>query len=283
VPTGRGFNSAVARKRLGALLCGTLGLAVVAVGLSSPTYARTLRLKVPGQPTGVTARSIDQGAVVSWGPPASDGGSAITGYSVKVGAGTRAVGCTTTAATTCTVTGLTDGRQYQARVRAINGVGQGKISRSGKFTPGQSPNCANLVPGANLEFCDFHNADLAGLNLAGADFFGAKLVGANFGGADLEAASFGGNTQAQSDLTEVDFSNANLTDANFSGMYMYLTAFVGANLTDASFEGGTLLADNFTTANLTGVDLATVLVEFPIWSDTTCPDGTNSNNDGGSC
>lgn len=41
-----------------------------------------------------------------------------------------------------------------------------------------------------------------------------------------------------------------------------------ANLANANLSG-----DNFTGANLTGVT----------WSDTLCPDGTNSDNDGDTC
>lgn len=275
---------AVVRKTLGVSVCGIVALAVVSVGMGPFASARTVKPKKPGPPTGVTAQSIDQGAVVSWGPPASDGGSTVTGYSVSVGAGAKAKSCTTTSATTCTVTGLIDGRQYRAKVRATNSVGQGKASLSASFTPGQSPDCANLVPGANLEYCNFHDADLDGLNLAGADFFAAKLVGASFEGTDLAGAIFGGNTQAQSDLTEVDFSGADMTGADLAETYMYLTGFDGTNLTDASFDGATLIAVDFDDAVLTGSSLdqadLTQLLEF---SDTTCPDGTNSDNRGGTC
>jgi hypothetical protein len=279
-------SSVAARRVLGIVLSGAVTVAIVGVGLSPSAYARTVRLKKPGAVTGVTAQPIDQGAVVTWGPPASDGGSQITGYLVQVGDDTRTVTCTTTTATTCTVTGLMDGRQHRAKVRAINAVGQGKVSLSGKFTPGQSPDCSNLVPGANLEYCPLNQEDvsLAGLDLAGADFWGAKLEGENFTGADLAGALFGGNTQAQADLSSAIFSGANLTGATLDGTYLYTTTFNGANLTDASFAGATLIFVNFSDANLTGSDLNQAdLLQSPSWSDTICPDGTNSDSDGNTC
>ncbi|MGO9853789.1 MAG: pentapeptide repeat-containing protein [Acidimicrobiales bacterium] len=40
---------------------------------------------------------------------------------------------------------------------------------------------------------------------------------------------------------------------------------------------------NFTNANLTGAIFTGAHVYAPIWNHTMCPDGTNSNNDGGTC
>lgn len=264
-------------------LSGVVAFAMLTVGLNATAYARTRPPKKPGPPTGVIAQAIDQGAVVSWGPPTSNGGSPVTGYSIQVGEGTRMVTCTTTTATTCTVHGLMDGRGYHAKVRAINAIGQGKASKSAKFTPGQSPDCSNLVPGANLEYCDLEHVNLAGLDLAGADFWGAKLVSQSFAGSDLAGALFGGDTQAQSDLTDVDFSNANLTGTTLDDTYLYVTSFVGANATDASFSDAIMIYDSFSDAILTGSSLGQAVLQFPSWSDTTCPDGTNSDSDGGTC
>ncbi len=278
--------SVAARRVLGIGLSGVVAIAIVSVGLSPSAYARTVRPKKPGPASGVTAQPIDQGAVVSWVPPASNGGSPITGYLVQVGDSTRAESCTTSTATTCTVTGLMDGRQYRAKVRAVNAVGQGSAVLSAKFTPGQSPDCYNLVPGANLEYCPLNqeHVNLAGLDLAGADFWGAKLVGADFAGSDLAGALFGGNTQAQADLTSVIFSGANLTGATLDGTYLYTSGFDGATLIDTSFAGATLIFVDFSGANLTGSDLSQAdLFQYLSWSDTTCPDGTNSDSDGGTC
>jgi hypothetical protein len=69
----------------------------------------------------------DAQATVSWSAPASDGGSAITLYTVtSVPDGLAA----TTTATSTTVTGLTFGMSYVFTVTAINGIGDGPASTS---------------------------------------------------------------------------------------------------------------------------------------------------------
>ena len=42
-------------------------------------------------------------------------------------------------------------------------------------------------------------------------------------------------------------------------------------------------APDLTGADLTGANLHRADLTGVIWSNTTCPDGTNSNNDGGTC
>jgi hypothetical protein len=63
--------------------------------------------------------------VISWSAPAVDGGSAITGYTVKSGGNTV---CETTTALTCTVTGLNNATVYSFTVTATNDVGTSDAS-----------------------------------------------------------------------------------------------------------------------------------------------------------
>jgi uncharacterized protein YjbI with pentapeptide repeats len=56
-----------------------------------------------------------------------------------------------------------------------------------------------------------------------------------------------------------------------------------ANLQDANLHGADLTGANLTGADLTGANLHGADLTGVIWSNTTCPDGTNSNNDGGTC
>jgi hypothetical protein len=98
----------------------------------------------PGAPTLGTAVAGDAKATVTWTAPASDGGSAVTGYTVRAFTGTPAVQTATAAAgaaaRTVDVLGLSNGTSYTFDVVATNGVGTGAPSaRSAAVTPTAVP------------------------------------------------------------------------------------------------------------------------------------------------
>jgi predicted phage tail protein len=88
---------------------------------------------VPDAPLNVTALARNGFVAVAWTPPADDGGSAMTGYEVKVvnavtNAQVGALRPAAAGATSLAVTGLTNGTAYYFVVRAVNGVGAGPFS-----------------------------------------------------------------------------------------------------------------------------------------------------------
>lgn len=100
--------------------------------VSSANYT-VAKPTVPGAPTGVTATAGNGQATVSFTPPVSDGGAAITEYTVTAAPGGNSA---TGAASPITVTGLTNGTAYTFTVTAINSVGTGAASApSSSVTP----------------------------------------------------------------------------------------------------------------------------------------------------
>lgn len=85
----------------------------------------------PGAPVSVTAtRVANQLAIqVTWTAPASNGGEAITGYTVRAVSDASKT-CTATTALTCTISGLAEATPYQFAVRATNSVGTGDSTLS---------------------------------------------------------------------------------------------------------------------------------------------------------
>jgi subtilisin family serine protease len=100
----------------------------LSAGLVSPPSAPTL--------LGAPADGV---VVLSWTEPASDGGSAISGYNVyrRVGGGQEAPLASTGAGETTYVDfGLTNGTDYTYRVAALNGAGEGAFSNAVTVRPG---------------------------------------------------------------------------------------------------------------------------------------------------
>jgi RHS repeat-associated protein len=97
---------------------------------------------VPGAPTSVSAAGGNLIATVSFGPPTSNGGVAITKYTVTSSPG-GSVG--TGVGSPITVTGLADGTTYTFTVTATNAVGTGPASAPSNSV---TPEAGLMVPGA---------------------------------------------------------------------------------------------------------------------------------------
>ena len=109
---------------------------------SDPSNSVTpLAAATPSQPTGVSAQEDTKSAVVRWTEPGSDGGSAVTAYTVTPYVGSDAqTPVEVPAATARTrVTGLTNGTAYTFRVTATSSAGTGPASdASAAVTPRDS-------------------------------------------------------------------------------------------------------------------------------------------------
>jgi uncharacterized protein YjbI with pentapeptide repeats len=143
---------------------------------------------------------------------------------------------------------------------------------------------ANLTD-ADLFRTNLTDADLSGANLTDATIKRSKLQGTDLGDATLTGIVSGGAitgspaslpsgwTMVGARVRYLVGPTANLARADFYGADL-----AGTDLADANLSGA-----NMTYANLTGADLSSADLTNVVWSETTCPDGTISNNDGGTC
>jgi hypothetical protein len=117
-------------------------------GPASAASASYTTANVPGAPTAVLGSNngVKQN-VISWTAPVSNGGSAITSYTVTSAPG----GFTCTTATlTCTVTGLANFTAYTFTVTATNAAGTGPASAaSASYTTANVPGAPTAVLGSN--------------------------------------------------------------------------------------------------------------------------------------
>jgi titin len=113
--------------------------AVNAVGVGAYTAASSSVIPgIASAPTGLTATAGNAQLSLAWTAPANTGASAITGYTVEYtpSGGSAQTVSTGSAGNSYTLTGLTNGTAYTARVAAVNSVGTGTYTAaSSSVTP----------------------------------------------------------------------------------------------------------------------------------------------------
>ena len=125
----------------------TYNCTVAATNIVGPSLASTSSsvtpATVPGAPTIVSATLGNAQVTVTFNAPASNGGAAITGYTVTPYIGLVAQGVTTGTTSPIVVTGLTNGTAYTFTVTATNSVGSTASASSASVTPYAPPVASN--------------------------------------------------------------------------------------------------------------------------------------------
>lgn len=138
--TGRDGNGQWGGRVTSVVLVGSQGKVSVSadsfrwgVGLKSAWWTITnVSSNAKAAPRKVRSNALDRGVRVRWAPPNTD--KQVRGYRVTVSPGDRTV-LVARDERGARITGLTNGRQYRARVRAIYGGGPGAVGVTPAFVP----------------------------------------------------------------------------------------------------------------------------------------------------
>jgi titin len=140
------INSPATATTLSGLTNGTAyAIRVVALSAAGAGTPSTQNIGTPaalaGRPGTPSATSSSGQVVLSWSAPASNGGATITQYVIEVSSdgGATWTSIATSATTSATLTGLTNGTAYAFRVRATNAAGTGLPSGLVATTPAGAP------------------------------------------------------------------------------------------------------------------------------------------------
>ena len=110
------------------------------------------------------------------------------------------------------------------------------------------------------------------------NFIKANLDYANLFGSELKNQDFSSSSFVHAVLYGAQIQGSNFTNANFSNASLRNAAFINTMLTNSNLTGADLTFTGFS-----GSDLSTTNRTDVIWSHTTCPDGTNSDEHDNTC
>jgi len=160
----------------------------------------------------------NRSVTVTWLPANTNGGAAISGYSVtSTPSVTPPSGCTHITALSCTYTGLNVGTSYTFKVTATNTSGSATSVSSVAATPYGIINNIHVYPRGLFKNKNFSGGDFSGFNLTKSNFVNCNFTNAN--------------------LHNVNFSQANLAHATLTGADLSGTIFAGATILQSPTGG----------------------------------------------
>ncbi len=191
----------------------------------------------PGAPRNVSAVAAKQRASVSWAAPTSNGGSAVTGYTVTSSPGAKV--CTTSGTLSCTVSGLTAGTSYTFSVKATNAIGTGPASAaSNAVVPWDGSGFHPVTPARILDSRQPDNG------------FSGKVVYP--GSKSLQVTGRGGASNVPANATAV-VMNVTVADATAeSFLTVYPTGTPKPNASNLNFGAGQIIPNLVTVKLGTG-------------------------------
>jgi fibronectin type 3 domain-containing protein len=171
----------------------------------------------PGAPTGLSATAGNGSIRLAWTAPASNGGSAVTGYDVYRGnaSGNEALLASGVSGPPFTDGGLVNGTQYFYKVSAVNSAGEGPVSNEASATPATVPGAPqNLVAVAG-------NASVSLSWTAPASNGGAAVTSYNV----LRSTTSGAETLLSAGVVGTSFTDTGLSNGS---TYFYKVAAVNS-------------------------------------------------------
>lgn len=147
--------------------------------------------------------------------------------------------------------------------------------------------------------CNFNQTGGIGSRLSNKDLSGAIFSNSSINGDSNQIPNLTGVILDRANLifmqiTQVNLANAKIRNADASNSVINNTNLSGADLSNSNFTSGAFVGSDFTNTNLTNANLtntqmneatnmSSANISGVIWSNTTCPDGTNSDNNGSTC
>jgi len=202
-----------------------------------------LSAAIPGAPTAVAAVRGAGEAVVSFTAPLSDGGAAITSYTVTASPSELTA---TGASSPITITGLTNGTSYTFTVTATNSDGAGSASSASSAI---TPTAGSL---AGVTFSNTGSGSSAEVKATAVDAAGNIYLAGYFNYGDATSFSIGGVT-----LTKIGLEDAWVAKLDSTRTVVWAKNFGGngastrGNGIAVDTAGNVYLGGSFDSANLT--------------------------------